>query len=360
MRIIVLLLCVCCSRWLPAEPFAVGVTSDFSVEAFEDPVQVWLPENYVSTRKWPVMFYYHGTNGKPTIEFLRLLSGGHDWVLVGMGYRNKGQFEYTEANLNREIEVFETVYARVIENVSIDKTKVYVGGFSKGGWMTGLLLQRIPDLAGGMILGGGFLKASPGKIDPGDQVFIGVGELDGNLAMSYGARTAFGKGESSAILDVWTGLDHQLPNAFEADHTAKIRQWLMLQAGTMSQAEAIEWHDRELNKITELAETDKVAALHLLIDFSDMPFTSLVDKESRDLRLELQGRLRKDPALKNELLAWSAFQQAVSFEGRDRLVSTLAEALVYYQKLIDAYPDTTYGKKARLSRDRIKQQLGLE
>ncbi|MEO1836994.1 MAG: hypothetical protein ABGZ49_16050, partial [Akkermansiaceae bacterium] len=42
-------------------------------------IQVAFPENYDSAKKWPAVFYYHGTGGKPTTELMQGHTGNKDW-----------------------------------------------------------------------------------------------------------------------------------------------------------------------------------------------------------------------------------------------------------------------------------------
>ena len=65
-------------------------------------VQIVFPENYDPGRKWPAVFYYHGTNGKPTTDLIRAHTGDQDFFVVGMTYLQKGKFTFTKETLEAE------------------------------------------------------------------------------------------------------------------------------------------------------------------------------------------------------------------------------------------------------------------
>ena len=53
-------------------------------------LQVVLPGNYSPDRKWPAVFYYHGTGGSPTTDLIRAHTQDKDWIVVGMTYTQGG------------------------------------------------------------------------------------------------------------------------------------------------------------------------------------------------------------------------------------------------------------------------------
>ncbi|NIP97911.1 MAG: prolyl oligopeptidase family serine peptidase, partial [Akkermansiaceae bacterium] len=117
------------------------------------------PENYDQGRKWPAIFYYHGTGGKPTTELIRSHTGGQDWFVVGMAYRQKGSFTYSRQTLEDEWQILHATRRHLATKYNLDPKRVYVAGFSKGGWMSGFMLQRDPSLAGAIILGAGHIHS---------------------------------------------------------------------------------------------------------------------------------------------------------------------------------------------------------
>ena len=65
-------------------------------------VQVVLPENYSPERKWPAVFYYHATGGKPTTSVMQAHTRNRDWIVVGMTYTKEGSLPATAEYLEKE------------------------------------------------------------------------------------------------------------------------------------------------------------------------------------------------------------------------------------------------------------------
>jgi len=142
------------------------------------PVKISLPENFDPSKKHPTFFYYHGSGGRPTTELMRRQTGPDDWIIVGMTYTDGGRATLSQEPLTEEIKAFQRVRQQLLRQHASDPDRLYVGGFSLGGWHSDLMLQSVPSLRGGIILGAGHARRPPGALSKyADQksVHIGVG-----------------------------------------------------------------------------------------------------------------------------------------------------------------------------------------
>lgn len=354
---------------LDAASLSPGAISEFSWPALPHPLQVFVPENYDDSpgavQTYPLLFYYHGTGGRPTVSFVRHHTGGRDWILVGMTYRAQGRFQYSKEGLEKEREIYQAVRRALSQRLRIDGARTYVGGFSKGGWISALFLEKDPLLAGGLVMGGGVFdhgeKPEAGEFSRPRAIYIGIGEDDGNFALSHKARTHFAQLGASTTLDAWPGMGHSIPA-----EARFLRQWLRIEAAGgiaasperhPARAEAIEWFDRELRRIRK----EEPSAIHRYLALKQLaaaPFAKLADQEALDAAKKCYAETISDPELAADLDAEKRFQEILERETRDLLVQTLQGCHRDYAELSQALPDTHYGQQARASEERTARMLG--
>jgi len=140
---------------------------------------VYVPRGYGADGAWPAVFFYHGLGGQPQTELLRDAVDGEGTIIVGMGYYAAGMEGYQYLK-TRDVEILEHVLGELEGRLSIDPRRVFVSGFSKGGFYASALLNERPDLlAGAVILGAGArTEAADPKALAGKHVFIGCGDAD--------------------------------------------------------------------------------------------------------------------------------------------------------------------------------------
>lgn len=354
--------------WVAAV-LAISATSEEStlvVEGLLDPVIVWAPNDLATQpdRQWPVLFWYPGTGGKPSVDYMRRHAGDKDWVIVGMGFRNPGRFQANEADIAAELAILREVRARLAESMRLHPGRVYVGGFSKGGWVSALFAARDPTLAGLVVMGAGILEAWPAAAasQPRRAAYIGIGEVDGNRAMSQRAARELASGKAEVTLDVWDGLGHALPPESET-----LRQWLRLESGATRpggfivdplEDEAVDWFDRAFGRITggdeAVALRDRYFELEKIIH---MPLFSHLDPESCAAAREKLAEWAARPELAHEITAQRQFFAILGRESRDRLIATLAACREEYRRLAESAPDTRFGSAAARAAERAEQLL---
>ena len=351
---------------LVAIEFEPGESREIGWPGLVAPIVVWLPKNFEAkpgAPGWPMAMWYHGTNGRPTLQPLYGHTDGNDWILVGMTYRAQGTFRGDPENIAAELALNQAVRRALGQRFPIDPKRTFVGGFSKGGWVSALLLEADPALAGGLVMGGGVMEESPRFVHPGRSVYVGIGEVDPNRAQSQRAARAFRSPVTRVTLDVWDELGHRLPA--ESD---SLRQWLRVEreppyrAGVTGAgidplvSEAIEWFDAEMARIrrAEAPAVDRYFALRAL---AEMPFFARLDEESRAAHAKRLETLAADPGVAKERLAETAYRAILEVESRDRLLGTLVICHEDYRRLAEKFPGTRFGEAAARAAKRTRELM---
>ena len=136
-------------------------------------MKVYVPVNYDSSRKWPLLVFYHGMNGSPTTDCITRHCQGNDFIVAGITYCEKLESRLTREQHNayiaRERGNFRSAVLWVKQNLSLDKKRVFLGGISKGGWTTSFIGEReLKNLAGFVILLAGRQRGAV----PGDRKIV--------------------------------------------------------------------------------------------------------------------------------------------------------------------------------------------
>ena len=79
------------SNLTPGQQFSV------TISGVPGPTLIYLPSNFTPNKKWPVIFFYHGSNGKPDTHVMRRFTGGKNYIVVGMEYIERGSIRRTPA-----------------------------------------------------------------------------------------------------------------------------------------------------------------------------------------------------------------------------------------------------------------------
>ena len=335
-----------------------GEVSQVSTDVFGEPLPVWIPAAHSEDekRRWPVFLYYHGTNGSPNLRFAIAAAGQSDWIVIGMTYQQKGRFSYGRERLQVEIDSYQKVLEDWNERFSLrlDPQRVFVGGFSKGGWLSGLFLEEDPRIAGAVVMGAG--RADRADFDPseisltGKPVYFGLGESDGNVAMSYRGRLDYEAQGATVTWDLWEGLGHSVP----ARVPESLRQWFRLagrkEGSQVVVSEALGWLESEKDRLEQLEHPAKRWEEWEIL--RARPYYSLADEE---LRKEFQGWrevLSKTNEVPPEVEARDRFFEILRAEAKNRYVETLRKAHEEYGRLANESPNTYWGQKAKVARER--------
>lgn len=364
-----------------ADPPAVepGKEGDWPHPAYgeETPLQLFLPKKYDEAanapKVWPLILWFHGTNGRPTTQLLRDAGAGEDFVLLGMTYLQDGRFQYTPDGLAAEIAAYRQVVGDLqkSQRIRIDPRRIYVGGFSKGGWLSALYFEKDPLLAGALVMGGGVFDrpdSAKDRFATVRSVYVGIGSLDPNLAVSRKAQHFLSQLGSRVTLDIWPGIGHRYPRS--EDHLRALRQWLAIEAAAVPperkidqelRDEAIEWFGDEIRRLKGEMNADPprdaVALWMQLEELAVKPFVSIIDDAAREQAKELLAELRSDPKVSEEMQVRDRYRKIQSKEFVDLTIERLATVASEYKKLWIEHPKTYHGELARQSYERTQQLL---
>ncbi len=342
--------------------FVAGTETEMVQDGLADPVIIWVPSDYETkpARQWPVVYWYPGTGGHPSVEFIRRHTGGSGWIIVGMGFSDPGRFQADEAGISGELAILDRVRERLGARLRLDPGRAFAGGFSKGGWVSGIFLARDSSLAGALILGAGLLETPPASATPRREAFVGIGELDGNRAMSEQAARGLRSANRCVTMDVWNGLGHTLPGSSES-----LRQWLRCAGSDDTRtalgidplvAESVEWFDDAFARLTKGTEPLR-ERYFVLKQLKSMPFFSYLDEEGRSDTDETLQAWTALPVMAAEIAAEQRYLEILDRESRDRQIGTLTLCRDHYHQLATDAPATFFGAAAARAAERASAML---
>ncbi len=320
----------------------------------ETELPLWRPDA-PSSEKWPAIIYYHGTNGRPSIRLMREVTEEKGFLLVGMTYLNKEQFIQSETNVAAELSQLNKLKRVLINEQDVNPSKIFVAGFSKGGWLSATLLERDHSLAGGLILGAGVfhskrLNTKPKPFPAKKLLFIGVGRFDENYPRSLAAFLNFRKLGAEVTLEAWPNTKH----AFPKNPPLGMHQWLQLQSGAPAQ-EAKQWIARRMQEIETIP--DPVDQWYAIKALQDRPFVKVHGKHVKNQLSASLATLAKAPNVHAEAGFVKASQDILKRELKDRYVSTLEVVLPRYEALAKKASGTRAGDIAEKDAARVRQLL---
>ena len=332
-------------------PLLQAYEIQLKVPGVADEVLVSLPENHDPAKSWPVVFSYHGFNAKPEWKMTRSHTGPKDWIVVGMGYVQQGKYKIEPADLAMEVKAFRYVRDELAKSQGLDLKRVYLAGYSKGGWMTDTLLQAEPEIAGGAILMGGHIDSrmkKPVALDKKTKVFIGVGRMDPNYLFSLKALVHYRSQGLQTFIEPWSGLKHEFPK----EGSVGLREWFALENGGKPDEVAL---STELKSI--LSSPSKEAWVKLTA-FKDRPFCNVAGTAwPKQIAAEL-ARLERNPAVAREVKIRNSHRQLLAREAKMRTLEELQRINAAYGKLAAASNDSP--RSAEIEHDFTRIQAVLK
>ncbi|MDA0814101.1 MAG: hypothetical protein O3C21_17135 [Verrucomicrobia bacterium] len=341
-----------------------GKSSALSWPGLDAPITVRLPDSWTPERKWPVIFYYHGTGGHTTISLPVAYTGGDHFVIVGMTYTIKGSVapEQSDQFYSDTVRIFEEVRTHLAKVVAVNPDRAYVGGFSKGGWSAAHFADRHPlKIAGALILGAGVNPFREGEELPrfreDTPVYVGVGQFELNYAVSLQSADHYGKRGARVTLDVYDGLGHQPASDPQSDY---LEQWLLIEAHRDDVKQLKPAFDTWLTELGDkVAATEHPVTKYLMLERAgNAPFARFLNKARRqDFSAQLE-QLKKQPAVAEE------WELRALYESTRRNESDGGFRLANWEKVILDYatiyrrgPATTFGKRAGLDALRVLDSI---
>jgi predicted esterase len=213
----------------PPNPLAGVKFEAGKVTRIDDPLTggngywlVYLPQDYVPARLWPVIYCYHGKDGEPTVFPFKEVTDGKGFIVIGMEYLDRKAGGTREADLPNLRRIHDAIATRL----PIHEKVQFIGGFSQGGWSTGNLSEASLDTWAGIIITGAG-RGAPGN-DPkvgGKPIFVGIGEDDPARPAAQSAADFYKQHGADVTLEIFKGKAHAVDTA-----DAVLKQWLQTQA----------------------------------------------------------------------------------------------------------------------------------
>ena len=315
---------------------------------------IWKPDDFDASKKYPAIVYFHGTGGEPNASFIHKATGRKSYILVGMAYRNKDRYTYTDEEISDELGLLGALKKTLVGSLSVDPQRIYVAGFSKGGWHSAMLLDYDRDLAGGLVLGGGVFKERgiPVKFKKPTPIYIGCGRFDGNYPPSIAALVYFRKLGADPTLEAWPEMAHAIPE----ETPEGMRQWLRIQANEPDlRTEATAWIE---NRQAECEGIENLVAQWIAYEeFISLPFVKEYGAEAAKMAGASIETLLKNPTVAAEEKWRKASRQILVRESRDRLVNTLQASSRAHQELAGKAMGTLAGAEAQRDFERTQKLL---
>jgi hypothetical protein len=334
----------------PAGPtLTAGTESTITLPLSGAQLKVFLPANYTADAKWPVVFFYPGQGGKPSTGYIRHHTDDRDFIVVGVPYVTPDSNKPMPDFASRELQSFRAARQWLAAHASVDETRVYLGGVSKGGWTTSLLGEpELPRLAGLIIVLAGrsypFTAAPGGTAYRGKPLYIGDGETDNNMRFARQAATFFQRQGMALTFEEYMGLGHATP-----PDAPRLRTWLQTQAryhvrDAAAQAELGQWFTNALT--TARAATDVSEKFRLTLDLIRDPRLWLCGPQAGPAAQGLLKEATARPPAKEEWAAettyWDLLWKSTSLHTLDELRATRDG----FQQLNTTYPALRWGQLA--------------
>lgn len=306
------------------------------------PVKVSLPGNFSPGKKFPTVFYYHGTNGRPTTSLMRAHTGAEDWIIVGMTYHQEGKFTLSPETFANERKAYHAIREIMVSKHGTDPEKLYLAGFSKGGWHTNLMLQSEPTVCGGIVMGAGHLHTAPGplkKYSSRKPVHIGIGRSDGNYPFALKALLHHRKLGGNPTLEVWPTLGHDFPD----NGSQPLTQWLNMRI--QSPKKLAKGATNELDTLVKEAATMKpLQHWDRLREIKQMPYFQLTSKQWQEDFKESLTKIESIAPVATEAKLFSKHRHLLHQEITNNTLSSLKKVNLSYLDLSSQYPKTRQGK----------------
>ena len=200
-----------------------------------DHFMVYVPSDYTDERDWPVIFCYHGQSGQPTTWPMRQAIRGKGFIVIGMGYvptkkkMTRGQYMNL---LKREKRSVLEVKKYVGEHLRVDEKRLFVTGFSKGGWHSANMVEASPrGWAGAVIFAAGrrgIVQPASKKALRGKPIYIGAGENDVNMKAAKKAAAYYRRLGAEVTFEEFKGAGH----SFDPSGSEILYNWLVSNSAT--------------------------------------------------------------------------------------------------------------------------------
>ncbi len=219
-------------KFVPGEEVRIDVDDE---RIGNDHFMVYVPSYYTNERDWPVIFCYHGQSGQPTTWPMRQAIRDKGFIVIGVGYvptkKKMTRREYINLLKREERSVLE-VKKYVGEHLRVDEKRLFVTGFSKGGWHSANMVEASPrGWAGAVIFAAGrrvIVQLASKKALRGKPIYIGAGENDVNMKAAKRAAAYYRRLGAKVTFEEFKGLGH----SFDPSGSETLYNWLVSNSST--------------------------------------------------------------------------------------------------------------------------------
>ena len=278
--------------------------------------------------------------------------------MVGMAYLRDGMFNGSQGQALKELLNGAHVVRRLKQTgLNVDSKRLYVGGVSKGGWISGLIAEaKMNELAGVMVLAAGVVPSSRARairkrIKPSKPLYIGVGEFDPNLIASRSAIKYFSALGADVTYDEYPGLGHQVKA------TQAMKDWFAIES-RRGQGDVTPYVDKQLKERLEqtIRQSAGMDQYLELLALRRGPWYQAAGREARKAVDTALAGLRRDRTLSTEFRAASADRVGLS-KKLGRSPTDLNRTITLYREIHRRYPETHYGQKALREVTRLEEHI---
>lgn len=334
------------------------------------PLRVYVPEDYAPSKRWPVIYWFHGTGSRASTLPIQAATEGRGFVVVGVAYAVPGEGSLSQAGIVAEIERLERVRESLGKELSLDG-RIWVGGFSKGGWMADLLAtEGFPGLQGALILGAGRIPGGVGKAlgRPAGgsareaslrplEIYLGIGQSDTNHVYTRRARRSYHDRGHRVTFEVYWATGHR----FGEGQAVYLSQWLAIQrqgrASAALQEVALDWWNRALAGSETLSSPiERLLVLQWLLE---SPYAALVQPARRQEGVRMVDRAWAHRSLREEGEARRAYRLAWEREEAFERSDDLVDVAHRFAQIHRRFPRTWFGQRALLDVDRLRRNYAM-
>jgi tetratricopeptide (TPR) repeat protein len=337
---------------------------------------LYIPKDFVATRKWPVIFCYHGLGLQPTPWPFEPLTDGQGYIIVGMEYVHR---EVDAIETDKNVANLKRIHDALSRKLPLDPRLAFIGGFSQGGFRTIDIGEATIDAWAGMIILGAGRSADGGggqnnyKSKP---VFCAAGDKDGNLSLAQGAAAFYKSHGADVTLETFANTGHSVDTndaplkkwlldhgplvyvkltfdqATAAEKAGKKGQAYLFYQQVIAQAQPGDMTDQAKKKIADFAAAADKTSTDAEADVSNSKFADAFSKLSSvsqaytgsppgDKAAARIKELRADPAIRAQIDQAAIDAAADQAEGRasgEEKLGDYKSAIADYQAYVTAFP----------------------
>ena len=291
-----------------------------------DPSQtyaLYLPTNYVGTRKWPILYALDPlARGKLPVERFKEAAEKFGWIIVGSNNSRNGDGQSS-------IDAWNAITRDSTQRFSIDDGRLYTAGFSGGARMAILLATQCKDCVAGVIASGaGF----PAGIEPSATMhfalFTMAGTEDFNFAELKSLDEKLMRAAMTHQIEIFEGRHEWPPSSVAVNAFA----WMELKAFKADAGQLpsrlTEWWNSRMKQARELEDAKRVYDAYQIYSELISGFKGIRDvaelenkvnamRNSREVREAIrdeQQQIRKQRELERQIIGLIAASDRLTLQ----------------------------------------------